>query len=219
LTLSPDRTISESGTVRANATVNYIIRGEQDQRLAAAIPSEGVLMTVLGPDRKPVGNRARRVQQWQGTLPFTGNYTIQLSPVQGLSESNYTLELSLADPTQPKPKPSPSASPSPSESPIAEYEAEPIKLSAGQLELAGQSTPTKVKRYLINLQQKQELAVQVPKDSNVSLDIRDPKGQILEAGVKFWKAPVPISGEYKIDVIASEKPTNFKLNVSVGKTQ
>jgi serine/threonine-protein kinase len=74
------KTITTSGDLNANTTINYNIKGEQDQRLTAQIPDEGVLMTVLGPNGKPVGNRATRVKSWEGTLPFTGNTPFNCDP-------------------------------------------------------------------------------------------------------------------------------------------
>lgn len=136
LDLSPDTKATKTGTLRSNETVSYIFAGEQGQQLTAEIPREGVLMTVLGPDRKPVNSQSSRVSFWQGTLLSTGSYSIQLSPVKGVEKSDYRLEVTLrsAATPSPTPTPTPTLSPSPTVSPSATptVQSQRIQFSAGQ---------------------------------------------------------------------------------------
>jgi serine/threonine-protein kinase len=224
LELEPGQTITESDNLQANSTVNYTFQAEQGQRLSASMLGEGVLMTVLGPNQNPVGDRARRVLQWEGTLPFTGEYTIQLSPVQGLQESDYSLQLSLASPPAPSPSPTATASPSPSpttpttpSSPTTVYETEQVNLpgGTGNLELVGQTSPQQIRRYVVPVQVGQQLTVDAVQ-GDVAMDIRYPNGQPVEdaSGVRFWQAQLPRGGNYRIDVRAQE-PTNFTIDLSV----
>lgn len=219
LDLDVGQAVSRSGNLKANTTVSYIISGEQGQRLRASLAGEGALMTIVGPDENPVSNQARRVTQWQGRLPFTGDYTIQLSPVKGLQSSDYKLSLGLTAP--PKPSPSPTAtSPSPSPTNSPAYDTESVSVPAAgsnPLALVGQSSPQKIKRYQVSVQQGQQFQVNV-KDGNVALDIRDPNGQVIESGVKFWSSPAAAasSGQYQVDVIA-QTPTSYTLNLSGGQ--
>lgn len=83
LDLTAGKQLEISRNIQPNTTVNYTFSGKQDQQLRAFIPTEGVYMSILGPDDKPVGDQTTRVQQWQGKLPFTGEYTLQLSLVKG----------------------------------------------------------------------------------------------------------------------------------------
>jgi serine/threonine-protein kinase len=164
-------------------------------------------MTVLGPNGRPVGNRASRVQQWEGTLPFNGDYRIQLRPVQGLSESDYNLALTLTESAEePEPSPSPSASPSP------KYDAQAVNLPAGQsVEVAGKTSPKLVKRYLVTVPQGQVMTVK-PIEGDVRIDVQYPNGGQVEknaAGVKFV-----LPGEYRVDAIAADQ-ADFRLNISL----
>ena len=205
LSLPVGRTTTKSGNLKSNTTVNYIIQGEQNQRLTATIPDEGVLMTVLGPDGKPL-NRATRVQRWGGRLPYTGKYTIQLRPVQGLPNSDYTLVMSLEGT---KPSPSPSTSPSPSPSP--KYDQEKVSLAAGKsVERSGKTSPQLIKRYLVTVPEGQELTVK-PVVSDVNINVQTPNGAVQQnaAGVKFV-----VPGDYKVDVITANE-ADFKLNISL----
>lgn len=235
LDLGLGTTISKQGNLKENATVNYIITGEQNQQLTATLNGQGVLMTVLGPDKNPVGDKANRVLDWKGTLPFTGEYTIELRPIRGLPESNYKLAISLEKfvtptpapietPTTPPtdtstplptetPTPTPSISPAVPEFDIAQLELPP---SGEPVQVSGITSPQKIKRYLVNLSEEdQVLAVEVLQ-SAVTLNIRYPNGQLVEdaSGVVSWNKPLPTAGLYQIDVIATEE-TNFTLDVSV----
>lgn len=199
------KTITTSGDLNANTTVNYNIKGEQDQRLTAQIPDEGVLMTILGPNGKPVGNRATRVKDWEGTLPFTGNYTIQLRPVQGVADREYTLALTL------EPSPSASPSPSPSPSPSAKYDSETVKVPAGKsVDVSGKTSPQLIKRYLVTVPEGQALTVK-PVEADVRINVQYPDGTVQQnaAGVNFVRP-----GNYKVDVIAGNE-ASFKLNLSL----
>jgi serine/threonine-protein kinase len=209
--LSAGQAVSRSGTINANSTINYVVPGTQDQQLRASLNGEGVLLTVLGPDQNPVDNQANRVQRWQGTLPFNGDYTVQLRPVQGLPRSNYNLSLGLTNPAPPTTQPTTSPSPQVS------YDTERLNFAEGQgtLQLADQTGPRTIKRYLINAQEGQQLAAEV-QDGGVSLTIRDPNGQVIAdaSGVQFWQSQVLRAGNYTIDVIA-QRPTPFKLSTSL----
>ncbi len=235
----PGQTVVRKGTIKANSTIDYIVRGEQGQRFNTFLSnSEGVLMTVLGPDQNPVSNRAKRTLGWKGTLPFTGNYIVQLSPIKGLTQANYNLSISLGkletSPTSPSPTteptteptieptttPPPTITPSPSSSPGAPgYDIERLRLRSGEKSFlaVGQTRPNKIKRYLINVQKGQALKVGIQSGA-VSLDIRYADGSPVPdaSGILSWNQPLPKSGLYKIDVIANE-PTKFILNFGLGK--
>ncbi|MGB3207047.1 MAG: serine/threonine-protein kinase [Crinalium sp.] len=226
LNISTGETISKEGTLKENDTVNYIIRAEQGQQLEASLSDEGVLMTILGPDQNPVDNSAKRVRGWKGTLPYSGDYQIQLKPIKGLDNSEYQLNISLSEALAPSPTPIPTATsipvPTPSESPSSvgsDVGAEPIIFPAGQntTRISGLITsPQQSKLYLVNAQEGQTMSVNL-RQSNATLEIRDPNNQPLDnaSGVVAWNGELPSDGQYQIEVIASD-PTTFNLDVSIG---
>jgi serine/threonine-protein kinase len=204
LNLTPGRTLTESGNLKANTTINYIIQGQQDQQLTANIPGEGVLMTVLGPNQRPVNNQARRVQQWQGTLPFNGNYTIQVSPVQGLPDSDYRLVLSLANS---QPSPSPTTPTTPSYAPPEQLDL-PTDKPTDEILRSGTTSPQLIKRYVVNVKQGQQMTPDV--SEGVTLNVTYPDGRVAQnvKGTTFT------DGRYTIDAIA-QKETDFTLSIVV----
>jgi len=226
--VSPGRTISKQGNLTAQSTVNYLFRGEQGQQLDTLLTSEGVLMTVLGPDQNPLDNRAKRVLGWRGTLPYTGDYTIQLSPIRGLAQSDYRLDVSLSNPApaspSPSPTPTPTSTPTPTPTPTTtppttEFDVEPLDFPADEpaVRVSTRTSPQQIKRYLVNIQQGQRLRVEVIQ-GKVTLNIRDPGDQLVEqgSGVLSWNGSVAREGQYKIDVVASER-TDFTLDVNLTK--
>ncbi|GJD15484.1 serine/threonine kinase [Rivularia sp. IAM M-261] len=96
------------GKLGANQTVLYTFQGQEGQQLTASLAQQGQIeLTVLAPNREAVDGAARNVASYQGTLPFTGRYTIQLSPAPGVTESEYSLTVGLVKPLISTPTPSP----------------------------------------------------------------------------------------------------------------
>ena len=93
LTIDPDTTVTRRGVLRSNETKTYIVSGSQNQILETDISGDGILMSIIGPDGVPVDRNARRVSYWQGSLPFNGDYLLQLSPVQGVNNGRYDLNI------------------------------------------------------------------------------------------------------------------------------
>ncbi|OLP17524.1 serine/threonine protein kinase [Leptolyngbya sp. 'hensonii'] len=213
-----------NGSLRANQTVSYIFSGQEGQQLDVSTPSEGVLLSVLAPSGEPVDANANRVNRWNGTLPFTGDYAIQVKPVKGIDRADYRLKVALAEPAPtptPTPTSSPSASPSPNLSPSPSLpetvEVSQVDFPAGktQTRVSGRARPEAVKRYLVTVQQGQVLSVEVIEGS-VTLDIRRPDGQLIQdaARILSWQSQVDVAGEYQIDVIATSG-SGYTLDVSV----
>ncbi|PSB30043.1 serine/threonine-protein kinase [Stenomitos frigidus] len=217
LDINPDTKATKTGTLRSNETVTYILAGEQGQQLNAVISGEGVLMTMLGPDRQPLSGQSNRVSLWQGTLPYTGNYYIQLSPVKGLAKSDYRLDVVLRSAATPSPTPT-QATPSPSPSPSApSIQTHRVRFEAGQTAttVSDRANPQVIHRYLVRATEGQIFKA-VVRDGSVTLNITTPDGQAIQAAsnVLSWEDQLPMSGTYQIDVIAAQD-TNFSLDISI----
>ena len=220
LNLVTGETTSVESSLKADSTVNYTFKAEQGQQLSASLEKEGVLITILAPSQLPIGQEAVRVTRYQGTLPTSGEYTIRLSPVEGVVESNYKLSLSLENPpaSTPTPTPSESSAPSPSVE-LPTVETESISFDNDQTtEVSGRTGGRQqIKRYQVNVEEGNQLSVTVTKGA-VTLDIRDPNGQLLEDASRLlnWQGQVAKSGEYQIDVVPiPDKEIDFSLEVSV----
>lgn len=209
------------GNLKANETVTYIVAGQQGEVLSTALSGEGVLMTVLGPNQDPVDDRASRIPGWQGTLPYTGDYYIQLSPVRGVSDSDYKLSVSLEPAPAPTPTPTPTPSPSPSPSTEPEVNTERLEIPEGQTEteVSGQAGEALIQRYLVNASSGQLMTVELTKGA-ATLNVYSPNGELIEdaSGVVYWQAQLPDGGDYIIEVVAN-RDVDFTLKVSVTDSQ
>ncbi len=219
LNLVTGETTNVEGNLKANTTIDYIFRGEQGQQLTATLAQEGVLFTVLAPNQEPINDLAQRVTRYQDTLPFTGDYTIRLSPVESVEESKYQLNLNLENPVAPTPTETITPTPTPTISPS--FEVELINFNVGETrQISGQTSPQQIKRYLVNVQQGQILYVAV-QAGEVTLDIRNPDGEVIEnaANTRVWQEQVQSSGEYQIDVITNQEDTDFTLGLGVRNSE
>ena len=74
---------------------------------STSLATTQVLMSILSPTGTPIDSQADRVVGWRGQVPSTGEYTIELSPIKGLSGSAFPYKLSV---TQVSVSPSPTPS-------------------------------------------------------------------------------------------------------------
>ncbi|MBW4468062.1 MAG: protein kinase [Pegethrix bostrychoides GSE-TBD4-15B] len=200
------------GSLQANESILYSFEASEGQTLTATLEGEGVLLSVLQPDRQPVDDQAQRVLSWKGSLPSSGDYAIRLSPVKGVTASDYRLKLSL-DPAQVSP-PSPEPSPSPSLEPELEIQRLSPEIDR-ETQISGQSSAQRMKRYLVDLRPGQILKAELLQGA-VTLNVRYPDGRLVEnaGGVVTWNGRIFEGGEYQLDVVATQ-PTEFLLNVAV----
>ncbi|MGF1460551.1 MAG: protein kinase [Leptolyngbyaceae cyanobacterium] len=221
------------GSLKSNETVNYRVNGRQGETLLAQLDGEGILMTVLAPNGNPPDDQARRVLGWTGTLDFTGEYTVQLSPVEGVEQAAYALEVALSEDRDPEAPTDPESPGSPTDPETPERPPEPegpetpdepeviseqrIRFPAGQdsILVANSAGPGRLRRYVINLQEGEVLQVSVdsataPTTFSVSL----PSGDALANSVQLWEEPAPVGGDYAIDVTANAD-SEFTLRFEV----
>jgi serine/threonine protein kinase len=215
-------TASRKGTLKPNETLNVVVPGTQGQQLNTSISSEGVLLTVLAPNGDAVDNRATRVSNWSGELPFTGDYTIQLKTLKEVTKpSPFTLNVGIKTAATPSPSPSPSPSPtdSPSPSPSPSAGIEPVRVSIPQgqtqTRVSGKVGTSQIRRYVLGVQQGQTLGVQLTSGA-ATLVVRYPDGRPVEGGsdVVAFQGQVPNSGDYLVDVNANEA-TSITLDITV----
>jgi len=213
LSLTPNgETTRFEGSLRANESILYNFGASEGQTLSATLEGEGVLLSVLKPDRQPIDDQAQRVLSWKGGLSTTGDYEIRLSPVKGVAASDYRLKLSL-EPAQVLP-PSPEPSPSPSPAPELQIQRLTLDLNHDQ-QIRGQSSEQRMQRYLINVRPGQVLKAELLQGA-VTLNVHYPDGRPVEnaSGVVTWNARIFEGGEYQLDVVATQ-PTDFLLNLAI----
>jgi serine/threonine protein kinase len=119
LNFDTSNTFKVDDTIKANEIVRYTFRGQKGQQLTVLLAQEsGVLLTVSGANGEPLDNSAKAVTFYQGTLPLTDTYTIELTVSEGIAESDYSLNAKLENPIQPIPTQAPTEAPTEIPSPI-----------------------------------------------------------------------------------------------------
>lgn len=230
LNLSPNRSVSQAGVLKANETMTYIVSADQGQTMQTVISGDGVLMTVYGPDNRPVDDNARRVSFWQGTLPFDGDYFIELRPVRGLESGNYEIDISLRSQPVPSPTPLPTPTPTPpppSPQPPPPSPTPPSPPVINEIRVnfpPGDSTqsfsdrirPKVINRYVVSADEGNVLSAQAW--GGTTLRVFDPAGQVISGnGASYWQTIVSYDsgyrpGDYRIDVLGP-RGTDYTLEL------
>lgn len=207
---------SVEGSLKENETVNYLIEGREGETLTAQLNGDGVVMTVLAPDGNPAGRRAREVTDWSGTLDFTGQYIVQLTPESGVEQGTYTLQVSLSstDAQEPAEPVEPEEPEQPEEPEEPEQPEEPsivseqrVRFPEGQdsILVANATGPGRVRRYVINLREGQVLEAEISNATGpTTFNVMMPTGDRLASSVQLFEQAVPAGGDYVVDVTATE---------------
>lgn len=216
LNLSANSAVGQNGVLKANETMTYIINGQQGQIMESIISGEGVLMTVYAPNSQPVDDNAQRVSYWQGSLPYNGDYFVELKPVQGLDSGRYDLNISLRSEPQP-PSPSPSPSPEPPKINEISVEFEPGETSERAYYSDRRITPNRIDRYIIPAKAGNALSAEV-NSRRATLRVYDPSGrEITKPGDISWQVDnVPYaSGNYLVDILDQSEGRGSRYDLSL----
>ncbi|MEH2150481.1 serine/threonine-protein kinase [Nostoc sp.] len=117
LNLGSNNTVIVQDTLKANQIIRYTFSGQEGAKLTTFIePGSSILLTVLSPNGQPIDLNAQQVPSYQGPLLVTGRYTIELTLVPGVAESNYNLSVALEKLVKPTPTETPL--PFPTETPL-----------------------------------------------------------------------------------------------------
>ena len=215
LELTSGNPTTRSGNLKSNQTANLTFSGKQGQTLDAVVNGEGVLMTIFSPEGQPINDRAKRVSSWNGALPLTGEYTIQLKTVKNLDSSDYKLDLDLKDPPKP-PEPTITTSPVIPEKPIDggnSIRNERVLFDPGKtsVQISNPIQSPGVIRYFVSARAGQTLEVFV---QGATLSVLGADGKPFPDATDRpnWRALLPTTGDYIIEVNAKSP---FTLNVEV----
>lgn len=115
LALEIGKPMVKEGTLNPPQPIVYSLNLQAGQQLKATLtPSPaGATINILAPNQANVDVYAKNTVNWQGNLPLSGEYRIEILPPSGVTaSSNYKLEVTVNSPA-PTPEASPVATPSP----------------------------------------------------------------------------------------------------------
>jgi serine/threonine protein kinase len=85
------QTFMRDGRLEENQTIVYRLTGlTQNNQLTARVDG-GAQLTVLAPNSEPVNFQSKKVSQWQGTIPVSGDYLVELTLPAGSTANSYKL--------------------------------------------------------------------------------------------------------------------------------
>lgn len=222
--LVPGGSVSDRGVLQANETMTYIVAGQQTDTLEVVVSGDGVLMTLFGPDNRPIDDRSRRVSFWQGQLPYTGDYFIELRPVQGVDQGSFRIDVGL-DRYNPVPPPNPPYPPNPPVPPPNPPTPPPnpqineinVTVPPDNQSFSNRVRQNVINRYVVPVTAGRKLIAQV--SGGAFLRVFGSDGRVVsDNGATFWQAVVTTDGDYRpgayrIDVLG-QRGTNYTLSLS-----
>ena len=117
LNLKASNPTTVADILKTNQIIRYSFFGQEGDNLTTFLdPGSSVLLTVFSPNQQPIDQDVQQVTSYKGTLLATGRYTIELTLVPGVAESNYNLNVALETPAKPTPTETPI--PIPTETPL-----------------------------------------------------------------------------------------------------
>jgi serine/threonine protein kinase len=226
LDLVPGQSVTVQGTLKPGEAQSYRFEGGMDDELLAKLTAENATFSVLKSDLTPVARNSKKTTRWQGTLPQTDTYSLQVENRSPRKVQSFQLALALSPPTAlPSPSIIPSdtlvtPSPLPTDtSPTIATEPLVFTPESSFQRLTGNLSPAQIQRYTVTAAAGQVLSAAVFENQAVTLTIRDPAGQALNSAqnVLNWQTLISEPGTYQIDVIPIDnaQPTSFAVDIGL----
>ncbi len=203
-----------SGQTNGTNVDTYLLEARAGQQMQALVssPYGNVYLTVVSPGGTPLARAQAGAQSFNGTLPETGDYTLQISAPVGTATTNYILNVAVTG-GQPQP--------------TAQPGSQRIHFAAGatSASVSGQVSGMTYAGYLLEAQAGQHMQVNIVSSGNpLYLTVVAPDGSPLvraQAGAQSFDGTLPESGDYTLQVSApaGTPTTSFTLVVSVTNGQ
>jgi cytoskeletal protein RodZ len=81
-----------SDRVTANQKKRYLLNCGSGQRMTVQVRQGSINVTIISPNNQTIGNAVNGVSQWQGKLPNTGDYIIEISAP---NQSGYLINIEV----------------------------------------------------------------------------------------------------------------------------
>ncbi|MEG4575451.1 hypothetical protein QUA56_22625 [Microcoleus sp. N3A4] len=88
---------STGATIRDSVTANqkkrYLLNCGSGQRMTVQIRQGSINVTIISPNNQTIGNAVNGVSQWQGQLPNSGDYIVEISAP---NQSGYVINIEVS---------------------------------------------------------------------------------------------------------------------------
>jgi serine/threonine protein kinase len=91
--LPPGQSTVKQGTLQTGQVMSYRLMGLQQNQVITTTVEGGAQLSVLAANGQQVDFQSKKVSQWQGNIPVSGEYMIEVSLPEGLAVSTYKLNI------------------------------------------------------------------------------------------------------------------------------
>ncbi|MCS6960140.1 MAG: serine/threonine-protein kinase [Pseudanabaenaceae cyanobacterium SKYGB_i_bin29] len=214
-----------SDRINPGEKIIYRLTAKKDQTMTASLTGANLQMTLLYEDQKPIDERSSNLTlgYWQGKLPASGAYFVEITLLDNSSPQEFRLEVTLVNPEPPPPERVSPPTPAPPQEtetpppapPPPEIVTKTIEFPAGTYgtSVAESIQPNQVFKYQLRLGAEQK--VTVAHEGEISVEVFDPNGVLLvddrDGNPKSFQTAS--EGVYQILVTGTSKPTDFHLYI------
>ncbi len=82
-----------SNSVTTNQKKRYLLNCGSGQRMTVQVRQGSINVTIISPNNQTIGNAVNGVSQWQGKLPNTGDYIVEISAP---NQSGYVINIEVS---------------------------------------------------------------------------------------------------------------------------
>jgi hypothetical protein len=191
-----------------NATpTRYVLRanGGQEMKVELNSPSPFAYLVITGADGTPLLNSAQDLSIWQGRLPSTQDYYVQVVRPLQAEGADYNLTVAIA----------------PNHTPQPQGQRIQFAPEATSAVVNGVVAPHMTQRYLVKANAGQLMSVNVSSPSNPDvLTVYGADGTVLingnMAGDHSWYGRLPFTEDYNVQVTnTTQYPNNYSMNVAI----
>jgi hypothetical protein len=194
-----------NGQVDGNTYRGYLLNAQAGQRMqvSTSSPLGNVYLTLVSPLGSPLARAQNGAQTFDGILPESGDYSIQVSAPAGTALTSFTLFVSVTGQSQ---------------SGVQRIRFAPGSTAA---QVTGQASGTVTASYVLEARAGQQMMIFLTSPlSNVYVTLVSPLGSPLaraQAGAQSFSGILPESGDYSIQLSAPAGTalTSFTMTVSV----
>lgn len=103
LNLKPGIIYLLKGHLITPQSILYKFSIKSEQFLSISLENSNIEMKLLNINKTPLNPQTKRILRWEGILSQDGDYYLQLTPLKGVSESDYEVKITLTDSPYPSP--------------------------------------------------------------------------------------------------------------------
>lgn len=204
---APGATSAEVYNLNDATPTHYVLRANAGQEMKVELNSPSPLpyLVITGADGTPLLSANQDLSIWQGRLPSSQDYYVQVVRPQRAGGADYNLKVTIEPEGSPQPQ------------------GQRIEFAPGATSavVSGSVAPHMTRTYLLKADAGQLMTVNVNSPGNPDvLTVYGKDGTVLingnMAGDHSWYGRLPLTEDYNVQVTnTTQYPTNYSMNVAI----